>query len=298
MNVSYKQVMAFIQVAKSTTFAEAADKLHITQPALSITIKKLESELGGPLFVRTTRTVELTPEGKHFLEDARALLTHWDSAVLDIKNRFSLRKGTLTIASMPAFAESFLPEILRRFSSIYQHVLLRIKDVVMEEVIDSVLSGKSELGFVFEPERTDGLVFTPLFENRFVVTMTPGHKLSKHTDLDWNQILTEPHVIMHRGTTVRSWIDEALPKSESLNIVAETSQLGTVGQLVAKSFGIAIVPELCQHQMGQKGLVCVPLNEPKLHKSVGIIHSSRRARSMPAKFLLEDCIQRFQPSST
>ncbi|MFC3095795.1 LysR family transcriptional regulator [Alteromonas sediminis] len=288
MSVSYKQIVAFIQVAKSATFAEAADHLHITQPALSVTIKKLEQALGGALFVRTTRTVELTPEGKHFFDDAKALLSHWDTAVLDIKNRFALRRGTLSVASMPAFAESYLPELLRRFNSIYQNVFLRIRDEVMEEVIDSVLAGKSELGFVFEPERKEGLIFTPLFENRFVVVMSTNHRLAQIGELDWQNVRDEAHVIMHKETSVRTWIDEALPAGLQLNIVAETSQLGTVGQLVAKSFGIAIVPELCRYQMEQKGLVCKPFNEPKLHRAVGIIHSSRKPLSMPARFLLED----------
>ena len=79
MDVSYRQVKAFVEVAKSSTFAEAAVNLHLTQPALSSAIKKMEEQLGGKLFKRNTRNVSLTPEGEVLFPNALRLLHDWDN---------------------------------------------------------------------------------------------------------------------------------------------------------------------------------------------------------------------------
>lgn len=296
MQVSYKQLIAFVQLAQSNSYAQAAEQLHITQPALSIAIKKLETELGGALILRTTRSVELTPEGKHFLPAAKRLLTQWDTSIQDIKHRFALQRGNLPIACMPSFAESYLPDVLNVFYQQHPNITLRVHDEVMEEAIESVTAGKAELAFVFEPTKSDGLTFIPLFSNGFVVTMPANHHFATQTRLTWSEIISEPHVIMHKGTTVRTWIDASLAAPDALKIVAETGQLSTMGQLVTKNMGIAVVPELCTQQMRRYGLCCVPLDDDNLRKRIGIIHSSRRALSVAASALVAQCEIQFRGS--
>lgn len=92
MDISYRQLRAFIEVAKSSTFAEAAVNLHLTQPALSSSIKKMEQQLGGRLFERNTRNVSLTPEGELLLPNAIRLLRDWDNTFSDMQNLFAMAK--------------------------------------------------------------------------------------------------------------------------------------------------------------------------------------------------------------
>lgn len=108
MSISYRNMLAFIRVAESATFAEAAEKLHLTQPALSSAIKKMEEQLGGKLFSRSTRRVSLTPEGQTLLPNAKRLVNEWDETFHDMQNLFAMQQGKLTIAAMPSFAESKL----------------------------------------------------------------------------------------------------------------------------------------------------------------------------------------------
>ncbi|GGW88364.1 LysR family transcriptional regulator [Alteromonas halophila] len=289
MAISYRNMLAFLRVAESSTFAEAAEKLHITQPALSSAIKKMEEQLGGKLFSRSTRRVQLTPEGQTLLPTARRLINDWDETLDDMQHLFSMRQGKLTIAAMPSFADSRLPLIMRMYHDRHHNIRLRILDVVMEAVIDAVLSGRAEIGFTFEPEVNEGLVFAPLFEDSFIVVTDTGHPLASQSSVSWSTCLKYPFIMMNRGSAVRNWTENRASEFGSLTIVAETGQLGSVGQLVAQGLGISVVPALCGPQMKARGLHCLTINDKPLVKQVGMIKASRRGLSVAAQALWTQC---------
>ncbi|WP_018981720.1 LysR family transcriptional regulator [Salinimonas chungwhensis] len=291
MSVSYRNMLAFLKVAESSTFAEAAEKLHLTQPALSSAIKKMEEQLGGKLFSRSTRRVQLTPEGETLLPSARRLIHEWDDTLEEMQNLFSVRQGKLTIAAMPSFAESRLPELLRKYHSNFPNIRLRILDVVMEDTIDAVLAGRAEIGFTFEPESTEGCVFTPLFNDAFVAVLYPAHPLAQKRSVDFVQLLKSPLIAMNRGSAVRKWTEQISQRYGALNIIAETGQLGSVGQLIAQKMGVSVMPQLCQRQMERNGLICLPINDNPLVRRVGMIRASRQGFSVAAQALWDHCLE-------
>lgn len=288
--VSYKNMLAFIHAAESTTFAEAAEKLYVTQPALSSAIKKMEQQIGGLLFSRTTRRVELTPEGQTFLPTAKRLVSDWDEAIQDMQNLFAMNQGTLRIAAMPSFAESRLPISLKQYHKRWPNIRIRVMDVVMEDVIDAVLSGRAELGFTFEPDNMDGLEFSPIGQDQFIGVVPPNHPLSSAESVDWKTLLSYPFVAMNRESAVRRWTEDIAQAVGPLKIIAETSQLGSLGQLIAQGLGISVVPALCQQQMERKGLLCLPIDDKQLVKSVGIIRRQRGSVSIAAQALWDQCL--------
>lgn len=284
MNVSHKQLVAFVQVANAATFAEAAEKMFLSQPALSIAIKKLEQELGGRLFSRSTRKVQLSVEGEEFLPIAIRLLNDWDNALDDMSNLFAMRRGKLTIAAMPSFANSMLPTLISQFHQSYQNVNIGIMDVVMESVIQSIREGRAEVGFTFESEQMEGLDFYPLFRDEFIAVVPVDSILSKNHSVSWELLAQHDFVAMNRGSTVRQWIDENTRKaSVELNIVAEAGQLATIGQLVKNGLGVSVMPAICRQQMTEKGLRCIPLSDNNLLKQLGMIKVSRKNLSVPAE---------------
>ncbi|NMH58463.1 LysR family transcriptional regulator [Alteromonas ponticola] len=292
MSISYRNMIAFIRVAESTTFAEAADKLHITQPALSSAIKKMESQLGGVLFSRSTRRVQLTPEGRTLLPKAKRLINEWDDTVMDMQNLFAMKKGTLSIAAMPSFAASRLPGILKTFHANQPNIRIRVLDVVMEKVIDLVVGGRVEMGFTFEPEICDGLCFHPLFNDSFIVVVHEQHPLTlSQSGVQWQDVCHYDFIAMNRGSSLRKWIDEIALAHGQLTIVAETGQLGTIGQLIKQRLGISLVPSLCQEQMEGIGLTCIPLLNSPLQKNVGMVRSLRGSMSVASLSLWEQCCQ-------
>ncbi|MBT0587166.1 LysR family transcriptional regulator [Alteromonas oceanisediminis] len=281
---SPKSVNAFVRLAESKTFAEAADKLHITQPALSTSIRKLEAQLGGKLFSRNTRNVQLTMEGKTFLPAAKRLLLDWSNSLTDMQSLFAVQQGTLTIAAMPSFAEGMLPGIIANFLNAYPNVKIRVLDVVMEEVIDCVLSGRAEIGFTFAPEQLDGLTFSALFDDRFMAIVSREHLMAKADSLDWLATLQQPFVAMNRQSSVRRWVEGVADEHKvNLNVVAEANQLSTVGQLVAHNIGVSIVPALCEAQMVSKGIRCIALEQLFINKPVGLLTATRGSLSVAAE---------------
>ncbi|MFT2092607.1 LysR family transcriptional regulator [Paraglaciecola sp. 2405UD69-4] len=283
-NVSFKQLNIFVCIANSHTFAEAAEKIHLSQPALSSAMKKMEGQVGGELFFRTTRKVELTPEGKLFLPIAKRLILDWQQAFSDLNDLFSLGQGRLSIAAMPSFAAGLLPSILQRFTALYPSIKLAVNDVVMEHVIQNVQGGHAELGFSFESEKMEGLEFHALFEDSFMAVAHSSHPLTKFEGVSWPQLAKFPFVAMNRGSAIRRWIDELMEnKNYSLNIVAEASQLATLGQFVNYELGVSVVPALCREQMLAKKLVCLPIKDSGLKKQVGIIRLKKSNLSSVAQ---------------
>ncbi|MEP1383692.1 MAG: LysR family transcriptional regulator [Paraglaciecola sp.] len=283
-NVSFKQLNIFVCIANSHTFAEAAEKICLSQPALSSAIKKMELQVGGELFSRTTRKVELTPEGKLFIPVAKRLIYDWQQAFSDLHNLFSLGQGNLSIAAMPSFAAGLLPSILQKFTGLYPNIKLAVNDVVMERVIQNVQEGRAEIGFSFESEKMEGLEFHPLFEDCFMAVLPKSHPLAQHSSVSWPQLASYPYVAMNKGSAIRRWIDAYMETQiATLNIVAEASQLATLGQFVNYDLGVSVVPVLCREQMLSKGLTCVPITENHLNKQVGIIRLRKGTLSSVAQ---------------
>lgn len=292
MPVSYKNMCAFVSVAQASTFAEAAEKLCVSQPALSTSIKNMEMQLGGQLFTRSTRRVSLTPEGTTFLPIAKRLIEDWNSALSDVEDLFSVQKGRLTVASMPSFAEGHLAQILQSYHQRYPNILLRVHDVVMELVIEAVYSERADIGFVFEPETLQGLTFAPLLTDHFCAVMPSHHELATHKSIVLNDLRTYPLIAMNIGSSIRSWVDKAFAEEGfQPTIIAEASQLGTIGQLVNTGLGLAIVPQLSNQQMLTKSLTCIPLNNALLKKRVGMIALASSGLSSAAQKLWDSAIK-------
>lgn len=284
LNISYRQLQAFICVAKCATFAEAAEKMFLSQPALSSAIKKMETQLGGALFTRTTRKVELSPEGATFLPVALRLMNDWDEAFNDLHNLFALGRGKLAIAAMPSFAAGQLPKILQRYQAQFPNIKLSIADIVMESVYKEVREGRVEIGFTFEHERQEGTVFYPLFTDSFMVIFPCQHPLAELATIEWQDIVAYPFVAMNKDSAIRRWTDNHVQQlGYSLNVVAEAGQLATLGQFVSHGLGVSVVPSLCQEQMSGNGLQCIALQDSGLSKQVGMIKISRSNLSVPAE---------------
>ncbi|GGD54050.1 LysR family transcriptional regulator [Lacimicrobium alkaliphilum] len=290
-SVSYRQLQVFVQLAQSGSFADAADRLHLSQPALSIAIKKFEQLIGGALLSRTTRAVKLTVEGRSFLPVAQRLLRDWDEAFTDLHNLFAMQRGKLTVAAMPSFANSLLPNVLSTFHQHYDSINIAILDVVMERVVEAVRDERAELGIIFEARQMEGLDFLPLFNDSFLVIMSTDHPLADKPGLHWQDLQHLSYVAMNRGSNIRNWCDQTLQaEGIEITLVAEASQLSTVGQLVATGMGVSVVPAICRQEMQGRGLCCVPLNAAQ-GKRVGVIKRSRGSLSVPAARLLEQLHQ-------
>ncbi len=194
--MTIKQIRAFLAVAHSLSFAVACERLHLSQSALSLTIKALEEGLGGRLFSRNTRNVALTPEGESLLPLARRLIADWDNAEDEMRQRFSLQRGRVTLAAMPSFAGNLLPPILKSFRARYPNVNVTVNDVINEQVLEMVRDRQVELGVAFAPMQSTSMTFTPLYVDRFVAVVPADSALAGRADIDWQTLLEQPFITL------------------------------------------------------------------------------------------------------
>ncbi|MBT7376396.1 MAG: LysR family transcriptional regulator [Porticoccaceae bacterium] len=295
MNISVKQLRGFIAIADAGSFAEACEHLHLSQPALSAAIRKMEEAIGGQLFARSTRTVSLTPEGAQFLPVARRLLADWNEGFDDLRGLFALQRGKLSMAAMPSFASNCLPQVVADFGRQYPNININVQDIVMEDVIAAVQSGRVELGVTFASDTEDSLDFQPLFNDRFIAIMPRDHQLADSETLAFSALLDYPLVALNRGSSTRRWTDSAIARAGAQPPkIFEASQLTTVGSMVAAGVGVAVVPALCHQQMQALGAVCRPLVSGGIERQVGIYTRRRHALSSAANRMVELMLMQFE----
>jgi len=270
--MTVKQLRAFLAVAQTLSFTQACERLHLSQPALSLAIKGLEDSLGGKLLIRSTRSVRLTPEGESLLPLAKHLLAQWDNTEERLRQRFTLQLGRLSVAAMPSFACNLLPSALVTFRRQYPKINITVHDVINEEVIDMVRSRQVEIGIAFSPEGTGSLTFTPLFEDQFIAVVPPQSDLAQASTLSWATLLQQDFITLQRPSMVRRLLEQELAKQHiELPVAFESHQLSTVGRMVADGLGASAVPSMCIQQMHQLGARCVPLTAPSIACRVGIL---------------------------
>ncbi|WP_444910195.1 LysR substrate-binding domain-containing protein [Microbulbifer sp. TRSA005] len=288
MSATIKQLRAFVVVARSHSLAQASAQLHTSQPALSVAIRNLEEAAGGPLFSRDSRQLVLTPEGREFLVRAEQLLNSWDQSLDAIQQRFRLERGQLQLAVIPAFALNRVPALLANFHLTYPQINIVLEDVVMERVVESVQEGRAELGISFRPDELGGMEFAPIEHDRFIAIMPEEHILAEKKAVRWRDLAAHPFISMNRGSAVRRWTDTAFDQcGQAAQYICEANQLSTIGQLVRAGMGISAVPSLCEAQMREYGLICLPLTAPAVMQEVGALFKSRGNLSAPASAFLE-----------
>lgn len=296
MNVSINQIQAFCAVARTSSFAQAAVLLHVTQPAISIAIKNLEAYLGGDLLIRSTRSITLTPEGEAFYPIAQRLLADWEQSLQDVKNHFQLLRGKLEIAAMPTYATNILPSVLAKYNAKYPDINLTVHDIIAESVIDMVRTNRCELGITFEPADAPDLRFTPLYEDKFVAILPPGHPLLSEHKLHWSALLDYPHISLQKPAGTRAMIDKALAaQGMHIHPTFESHQLVSIGRFVRENLGLSVIPSTSSSQMKEMGLKLRPISSPTIKHKVGIVTKlhqpiSSAASAMQSLLLaLHDC---------
>lgn len=292
MNI--KQVKAFLSVAESLSFAQAANQLHLSQPALSLAIKGLEESLGGKLLTRTTRTIALTPEGNALVPLAKRLLAQWQDAEDEMKQRFALQLGKTSIAAMPSFAGSLLPKAIQRYHQRYPNIQVTIDDVLSDIVVERVANNSVELGVTFEPNHSEGLTFYPLYNDEFIAILPKDHVLVEHEHLTWTELLKHNFITLQRPSSVRKMIENSLKEANiDLSVAFDAHQLTTVVRMVSEGMGVAVVPATCRQQIHEQGVIERPIGQPTIERIVGVICKPRSMLSMAAAAMLDTLMEAY-----
>jgi LysR family transcriptional regulator, carnitine catabolism transcriptional activator len=288
MNPSIQQLRVFVAVAHSRSLAEASERVHLSQPAISIALRKLEENVGGALFARTTRQLALTPEGEAFLPVAVRLLNDWNEAFEDLNDQFSKQRGKVTVAALPTLAAGLFPRVIKLFHEAYPRINLSLHDVLADQINQMVREGRADLGLSVPPSDADDLTFEPVLEDSYVVVCPCGHPLLARSAVAWSQLAAYPFIGINRLSSSRQDIDRIMQSvGERLDILCDARQIATVGRMVAAGLGISVLPSLSFRQIAADGIEYRPLVEPTIRRELGIILSRRHPPSAATSALRE-----------
>ena len=296
INFDLNDLLAFRAVAELANFRRAAEAVHISQPAFSRRIDKLEQALGVKLLERTTRRVSLTAVGRDFARKVQLLLDDLDSTLLGIRGVAASRLGEVTIACVPSTVYYFLSQVLGRYRETYPKVRVKVYDASANEVLDAVSRSEADFGINFIGAQEPDIVFEPLLEERFVAACRRDHPLARRRSVSWTDLAAYDYIAVHKSSGNRLLLDQALAGLPGQpQPIYEARHVTTLLGLVEAGLGVAAVPSLAMPGRDHPLLVSVPLQDPVVTRRVGLIRRQGRTLS-PAAAQLYDCFAEYRPS--
>ncbi|MDQ0010972.1 DNA-binding transcriptional LysR family regulator [Luteibacter jiangsuensis] len=241
-----KQLEYFVAVAEERHFTRAAQRLNVVQSGLSQTIRALEDELGGPLFVRTTRSVALTAAGGVLLEEAHRVLDAARAARLAVTQVHGLARGRLRIGAIQSLAPFIdLPVTLGRFRDAFGGIDIELRFDGSADLLDEVREGRLDIAFTQPPVLPVAEVTTKLLVcEGLVAVCPPKHRLAGAHDVTLADLARESHVDLRADWGMRQLIDASFAKAGlDRRIGFEVNDMGMLLELAAQGLGIALVPE-------------------------------------------------------
>lgn len=281
--LTVNELEAFLLLADTSNFRQAADRFHISQPALSRIIQSAERKLDARLFDRSTRHVALTPSGDELLPIARRIVAEFHDSLSDLSEFVAGKKGRITIACLPSAAASLLPGAMRAFEHTHPRVALSLIPMSDEYVQERVADGRADFGLSVAPATAGVVSFEPVARDDFVFICSAGDALAARKRVDWAVLATRPLVASGSSSSIRPLVDRVLTATGlAITPKYEATNISVVGAMVAAGLGVAAVPRLALRLMDVSGLAVLKLGKPAMHRELGILTRGGRSPSAAA----------------
>lgn len=264
--IKLEALRVFVTVAENGNIKDAADAVGRTASAVSMTLKQLEDEVGGPLF-QTDRKNSLTALGSLMLDLGREQIRGFDKSISVMRAFAQSRIGSLSIASVPSVATNVLPPILQRFLETRPQVQVELFDIDSAQVRRMVESGVADIGIAGESRVGGGLEFTPLFSDRFKLLCEDDHALCQlGRPVEWSDL--NDATLIRNGASDRIEAEAyRLLSAQSLITVYNVTSLIA---LVKAGLGLTILPSLTMHGT-HDGVAVLDLADAAASRQVGLI---------------------------
>jgi len=259
MRPTLRQIECFLTAADLGSFSRAAERLGLSQPALSQQIRDLETLLGLRLLDRTTRRVDLTAAGRSFRDQTTPALTALDRATEAAQGRARLRSGQLRVASPPLLAATILPRAIAGFGALHPGLTLTLSDIGTEDILADLREGRADIGIGTFPPGQPDLDHRPLIRDALMLFTPPGHPLTAIAP-DWADVADYPLITLTRGSGIRLLVELGFDRAGLAPRPAqEVTQITTALALVAAGLGVAILPGYARIAAPAADLTCTPL---------------------------------------
>lgn len=276
--MNLKQLEAFVQVSESGSFSKAAKELFLTQPTISAHISSLEKELNVRLFIRNTKEVSLSDDGKDLYRYAKQI-TDLEKA---IEERFYMDsddgKHFITIAASTIPAQYLLPKVLMCYRERYPKEQIKIMETDSSEVVTQVVDHMVDVGFTGTVLEKKHCKYIPFYKDELAVITpdTPEYRILKEQnrdDIDW--IKRKPLILREEGSGTRKEAEKQLKNAgismEALDIVASIANQETIKKSVKQGMGITVLSRLAAE--GEDGLLIFPIPGADEGRDINLVYN-------------------------
>lgn len=283
MNFDYYRV--FLAVGKHHSFTRAAEELFTSQPAITRTIKNLESELGVRLFIRSKKGADFTPEGKRLYETVNTAFSLLTKAETDLADSLSLQKGTVALGSTITALDEFLMDFLEDFRSQYPGIRIKISTQSSDQTIAKLTQGLIDIAFVTTPyHASNSLEEVTLKEFDNIAICGSGFPELQKGVHALEELATYPFVYLSTAMQLREYTDAIFAAhSCKINPLVELDSASTIAPMVGKNLGIGIVPKsLVKESLNRGEIFEIHLSEPLPPREVVMLRCPSFPATLPA----------------
>lgn len=279
-----QNIRAFLMVAKTGSFSRAAEKLFITQPAISKRISTMEYSLDCQLFDRLGKRVQLTQTGEALIPGYQRILSEMDEAQRIISTLRTQVSGHLKFGTSHHIGLHRLPPVLRQYTNQFPQVELDIQFMDSEQAGALILQGDIELALITLPDDIDKPLTTiPVWSDPMQCVVASDHLLAKHKNVSRKQLTECGVLIQSHSTHTRDIIDRALKLDVDTKIIMESNYLETIKAMIQNGLGWGVLPE----SMIDSTLHRLTIQDVKMERHLGVLLHASRTLSSPANALLE-----------
>lgn len=277
MNI--RDLQYLVALADHRHFGKAAHACFVSQPALSMQIKKLEKYLGVQLLERTNKSVMLTSPGFILAERARQILTQTNELREIAKSTHDPLSGEIKIGIIPTLAPYLLPHIFPKLSTEFPKLACYLVEEQTERLLEKLKQGKLDTAILALPIHETAFIASPLFEEEFLLALTPAHILAKRKVIKLNDLQDTPLLLLEEGHCLR---DQALDICNAANAKEfnnfRATSLETLRHMVATGIGVTLLPLLACKK--NDGICYLPFSKPKPSRQIGMLWRATTAKTI------------------
>jgi DNA-binding transcriptional LysR family regulator len=283
------QLRIFCEVAEASNFSAAAEKLHLTQPAVTLQIKNLEDYYDLKFFERTGKKVFLTEEGKILFDFASQILNLSRQAEEVIDDIKELSRGTVRIATSYSFADYYLPSLLKAFHKKYPTISIKISVGNSSQITEDTLLHKNDLAFVAQHPGNQKLIVREFVSDILMAIVPNGHKLAARESITLNELNGEPLILREPGSSKRKMVDETFRKKRiSPLVIMESASTLAIKKMVENGAGIAILSsQVAKKDVEATAFKALPFTEVEMAHRFYLIYQKDKYFSKALKAFID-----------
>lgn len=291
MNIDYELYKIFYQVANSGNITHASQKLNISQPAISKSIKNLETQLGGELFVRTQKGVVLTEEGKILYNHIKNAINNITNAENEFLNLINLNTGSIRIGVSTTITEKYLLPYLKRFHELYPNITIHMYTDISNQLLDKLKSGSIDLAIVHVIDKNYGydIDINKIKKIHSCFVVNKSYKELIGNPISIKELRHYPIILQTKGSNSRDFIEKIEEDNGIIfNNNIESSSYTLISEFAKMGLGVGIsTKEYIDNDLNNKTLFEIKLKEKLPDRFIAIATLKNQITSFSAKRLIE-----------